>query len=94
MTVTNQASRSTQFLLAILSGLGFVCRMNNKQLNTVSAIIENNGIKATQQSTLAAAILAGVQGGADLKTAFDHVIGAGSFDKLVGDLYDSLRAGR
>lgn len=94
MTVTNQASRSTHFLLAILSGLGFVSRMNNKQLNTVAAIIENNGIKATQQSTLAAAILAGVQGGADLKTAFDHVIGAGCFDKLVGDLYDSLRAGR
>lgn len=94
MTVTNPPARSSHFVLAIQSGLGFVCRMNNKQLNTVATIIENNGIKATQQSTLAAAILAGVQGGADLKTAFDHVIGVGSFDKLVGDLYDSLRAGR
>ena len=94
MTVTNPPARSSHFVLAIQSRLGFVCRMNNKQLNTVAAIIENNGIKATQQSTLAAAILAGVQGGADLKAAFDHVIGAGSFDKLVGDLYDSLRAGR
>lgn len=94
MTVTKQALRCNCFYLGKRSGLGFVCRMNNKQLNTVAAIIENNGIKATQQSTLAAAILAGVQGGADLKAAFDHVIGAGSFDKLVGDLYDSLRAGR
>ena len=94
MTVTNLASRSSHFVLAILSGLGFGSRMNNNQLNTVATIIGNNGINATHQSTLAAAILAGVQGGADLKSAFDNVIGAGSFDKLVGDLYDSLRAGR
>lgn len=94
MTVTNPASRSSHFVLAILNGLGFGSRMNNNQLNTVATIIGNNGITATHESTLAAAILAGVQGGADPKTAFDHVIGAGCFDKLVGELYDSLRAGR
>ncbi len=68
--------------------------MNKNQLNTVAAIINNHGITATKGSTLAAAILAGVHAGADVKTAFDHVIGAGSFDKFAADLYETLRARR
>lgn len=27
-----------------------------------------------------------------VKMAIDHVLGAGTYDKLVGDLYDELRA--
>lgn len=30
--------------------------------------------------------------GGDLRNAIDTVLGAGSFDKLAGDVYDTLRA--
>ena len=65
--------------------------MNNNQLNTIASFISNHGINATKGSTLAVAILAGVHAGADVKTAFDHVIGEGAFDKFAADLYETLR---
>jgi len=45
VTVTNQTSRSTQFLLAILSGLGFVVSMMN---NTTTATIDNRQYTLTE----------------------------------------------
>jgi len=33
-----------------------------------------------------------IEAGFDHKTAFDRVLGAGSYDKFAGNLYDALRA--
>ena len=68
--------------------------MNNNQLNTIASIINAHGFVATKNSTLSTAVLAGIAAGADLKTAFNHVFGAGAFEKFAGDLYDTLRAQR
>jgi len=41
---------------------------------------------------ISARILALVAAGQDVRTAFDNVLGAGAFERLAGDLYDTIRA--
>lgn len=41
---------------------------------------------------ISAAILARVQKGMSMKDAMDEVLGAGTYEKLAGDVYDQLRA--
>jgi hypothetical protein len=42
--------------------------------------------------TISARILYAMANGDDARTAMDKVLGAGTYDKLVSDLYDGLRA--
>lgn len=47
---------------------------------------------ATKNAAISAAILMKLAEGASMKDAVDGVLGAGWFDRIVGDLYDALRA--
>jgi len=40
---------------------------------------------------ISARILLALRSGMDERTAFDHVLGAGAFDRMAGELYDALR---
>lgn len=46
----------------------------------------------TTNQKISAAILANVAAGKSLKEAFDAILGNGAYDKLAGDVYDTLRA--
>jgi hypothetical protein len=48
----------------------------------------------TKNESISARILALVSGGMTVEDAIDTVLGAGTSAKLVGDLYDALRAGK
>jgi hypothetical protein len=41
---------------------------------------------------ITSAIVSGLKAGADLRTAYETVLGAGSFEQMTGALYDALRA--
>lgn len=41
---------------------------------------------------IGALILKGVSDGMDVRSAFDMVLGAGSYDRFASDLYDHLKA--
>jgi hypothetical protein len=43
-------------------------------------------------ATISLRILTLVNGGMELRAAFDEVLGAGAFEKMASDLYDGLRA--
>jgi len=43
-------------------------------------------------ATISARILAAVSNGATLPQAIDTVLGAGTYEKLAGEVYDTLRA--
>ena len=45
-----------------------------------------------ENALISAQILALVAGGMPLREALDTVCGAGTFEKLAGDVYDTLRA--
>lgn len=47
----------------------------------------------TKTQYISAAILAQVAAGKSVKEAIDAVLGAGRFDALASDLYDTLRKG-
>lgn len=47
---------------------------------------------ATINKVISAAILLEINNGANPAAALDAVLGAGTYDKLVSDLYDALRA--
>lgn len=46
----------------------------------------------TTNQKISLAFLTKVAAGMDVKDAFDAVLGQGVYDKMVGDLYDALRA--
>jgi hypothetical protein len=43
---------------------------------------------------ISAKILLAQANGMELAQAIDHVLGAGTYDKMVSDLYDTLRAAK
>jgi hypothetical protein len=43
---------------------------------------------------ISAKILIAQANGMELSAAIDHVLGAGTYDKMVSDLYDTLRASK
>lgn len=49
-------------------------------------------MQAIKNAAISAKILAQVQAGAALPTAIDAVLGEGTYARLVGELYDELRA--
>lgn len=46
----------------------------------------------TKAQAISAMILNELNNGADVKTAIDTVLGAGTHEKLAGEIYDQLRA--
>ena len=48
-------------------------------------------MQAIKNAAISAAILMKMNEGAELKEAFDAVLGAGAYEKMVGELYDELR---
>lgn len=47
---------------------------------------------ATKNAQISAAILAHVNNGLSIDTAYDAVFGAGAYAKMAGAMYDALRA--
>jgi len=45
----------------------------------------------TSQQNISARILAAMTTGMSLQAAYDHVLGAGAFAKMAGELYDQLK---
>ena len=68
--------------------------MNNEALNAAAKFL---GI-TDKDAVISASIVALVKGGGTIKDAMsindamDFLLGAGTYDKLVSDLYDTLRA--
>lgn len=48
--------------------------------------------EAEKNSIISAQILARVAEGATMREALDGVLGVGTYDRMVGELYDQLRA--
>lgn len=46
----------------------------------------------TKNPIISAKILAAIESGMDLQTAFDSVLGQGAYLKMAGDIYDQLNA--
>ncbi len=53
---------------------------------------DKNMSQAKNTKLISASILYLLTNGVDTKEAFDFVLGAGSYDRMVSDLYDQLRA--
>jgi hypothetical protein len=51
-----------------------------------------NDTAAARNAEISAAILANVARTGDVAAALDAVLGAGSYEKLAGELYEALRA--
>jgi hypothetical protein len=61
--------------------------MNNNQLNAFANLIGSSD----KGQTLVLAIAYAIKAGADIETAFDVVVGKGSYQKFAGEIYDSIR---
>lgn len=48
--------------------------------------------RTATNAKISARILAAIGNGATLREAFDAVLGAGSYEKMAGEIYDALRA--
>lgn len=61
--------------------------MNNNQLNAFANLIGSSD----KGQTLVLAIGYAIKAGADIETAFEFVIGKGSYEKFAGQIYDSIK---
>lgn len=71
--------------------------MNTEVLNAAVNFLRSLGINvgtdaASKNAVISLVIKTLVDAGFDAKTAFDAIVGAGSFDKLTGEVYDGLKA--
>ena len=61
--------------------------MTTAELNAAAAVLGTTD----KNTVFAMCIKTMIDAGFDHKTAFDRVLGAGSYDKFAGNLYDALR---
>ena len=69
--------------------------MNTEVLNAAVSFLRSLGINvgtdaASKNAVIALVIKTLVDAGFDVKTAFDAIVGAGSFDALAGDVHKGL----
>ena len=69
--------------------------MNTEVLNTAVGFLRSLGINvgtdaASKNAVISLVIKTLVDAGYDAKTAFDAIVGAGSFDKLASDVHKGL----
>ena len=69
--------------------------MNTEVLNAAVGFLRSLGINvgndaASKNAVISLVIKTLVDAGYDAKTAFDAIVGAGSFDKLAGDVHKGL----
>ena len=71
--------------------------MNTEVLNAAVNFFRSLGINvgtdaASKNAVISLVIKTLVDAGFDAKTAFDAIVGAGSFDKLAEEVYEGLKA--
>ena len=66
--------------------------MNRSKLAAIAALIAAQGIVPTAEMVIGLAVHALVKAGQDPRTAFDTVVGAGSFQQLADDLFAEMAA--
>jgi hypothetical protein len=74
-----------KFSIAILRTIAIFRDVTNNEANAKGETMSKN-----QQISFV--ILELVRTGMELRQAFDTVLGVGAYDKLAGELYDSLRS--
>jgi hypothetical protein len=66
--------------------------MNRSKLAAIAALIAAQGIAPTAEMVIGLAVRTLVESGQDPRTAFDTVVGAGSFQQLADDLFAEMAA--
>ena len=66
--------------------------MNRSKLAAIAALIAAQGINPTAEMVIGLAVRTLVEAGQDPRTAFDTVMGAGSFQQLADDLFSEMTA--
>lgn len=71
--------------------------MNTEVLNAAVSFLRSLGINvgtdaASKNAVISLVIKTLVDAGFDAKTAFDAIVGAGSFETLAGEVYGGLKA--
>ena len=61
-------------------------------LNQIAALIEAQGITPTKEMVISLSIKTLVDAGYKFRTAFEMIMGEGSYEKLTSSVYDQLRA--
>jgi protein required for attachment to host cells len=83
--------------LAALSGYGAFSRLKTilkKDIDNQDAVRQSRAMKTNNNNSknneISKRILAKVASGMSVKDAMNAVLGAGAFEKVVGEIYDSL----
>jgi len=66
--------------------------MTTKQLNQVAALLSANGISPTKEVVYSVCITFHIGLGMTPSEAFEAVMGSGSFQKLVDDVFERIAA--
>ena len=61
-------------------------------LNQIAALIEAQGITPTKEMVISLSLKTLVDAGYEFRTAFEMIMGEGSYEKLANSVYDQLRA--
>jgi hypothetical protein len=66
--------------------------ITTETLNNIAKLIQSVGVTPTKEMVISFSIKTLVDAGYEFKAAYEMIFGEGSHKKLVGDVYDSLRA--
>ena len=65
---------------------------NTAALNKIAALINSQGITPTKEMVISLAIKTLVDAGIKFRTAFEMILGEGSYETLTNSVYDQLNA--
>lgn len=66
--------------------------MNTKLMKSVNEVLVRAGVTITKDQAISVMLTSMMDAGWDVGDAIDEVLGEGTFEHIVSDVYDALRA--